>query len=310
MRVPATSSGLPQMGGGPAVPEKVTGPLGPRRNIASELRRLRAESGKRLNDVATTVMFSPSKLSRLENAMIKPNARDIKDLIDFYGIKGTSLAGHLMQWVQDAQRSGWWSTFDDEVVGGMEAHLAYETYATVARIYTLPFLPVLLQTPDYAAAVFRDMEQRPEEKVEQLLQVRRKRQEILTRRDDLPPLRLIAVTYESTLRQMVGSPEIMRDQLDELITRSDVDNIQLHVLPFAALPRFTMTCMWAYFEYQDSGGSDIVHIETHAGFFTVDGPDQLRRYREAHDALVAASLSVEESANLIAEVRDDMFSSK
>jgi transcriptional regulator with XRE-family HTH domain len=279
--------------------DKVTGPLGPRRAIASNLKRLREESGQSLNDVATPLMISTSKLSRLENAQGKPNLRDIRDLIRHYNIQGTSLDRSLSRWAKNAQEPGWWTDFDDDVVESLDAHLAYETDAAVARTYTLPFVPALLQLPEYAAAIFRDMENRSEEQIEQLLEVRRLRQQALVSREGLEPLELIAVTHESSLRQVVGSPDVLRRQLEELVEYSTKPNIQLRVLPFDAPPTFSMTCMYAYFEYKDADESDIVNIETHAGFFSVEDPQQVRKYRDAHDALMAASLSETDSRDLI-----------
>jgi transcriptional regulator with XRE-family HTH domain len=287
-----------------ATVDKVTGPLGPRRGIAGALRQLREEHGKLLNKVSEDLLISTSKLSRLENAQGKPLLRDIRDLIRYYEIEGTPLASQLELWVQAAQRPGWWTDFDDEVTEGLDAHLAYETDATVARVYTLPFVPGLLQTPDYARAVFRDMERRSEGQIEQLLEVRLRRQEALRGREGLEPLQLIAVTHESTLRQVVGSPGIMREQLDELLKRSAAPNVRLRVLPFTAKPTFSMTCMYAYFEYKDAGESDIVHIETHAGFFSVESPPKVKKYRAAHDALMRASLSEKDTRNLICSIRD------
>jgi transcriptional regulator with XRE-family HTH domain len=286
--------------------DKVTGALGPRRAIAGSLRQLREESGKVLADVARDLMISTSKLSRLENAQGKPLPRDIRDLIRYYNIEGTTLATRLERWVKAAQRPGWWTDFDDEVIEALDAHLAYETDATVARVYTIPFVPALLQTPEYAAAVFRDMEHRSEADIEQLLEVRQRRREALFGRDGLEPLELIAVTHESTLRQVVGSPDILGAQLDELIERSTAPNIRLRVLRFTAPPSFSMTCMYAYFEYKDAGESDIVHIETHAGFFSVENPPQVRKYRDAHDALMSAALDETDSRDLIRSVRADL----
>jgi transcriptional regulator with XRE-family HTH domain len=284
-------------------PDKVTGPLGPRRAIAKTVKKLREDHGKLLNDVARDLMMSTSKLSRLENAQGKPLPRDIRDLVRYYEIEGTPLAARLDRWVKDAQRPGWWTSYD-EVIGGLDAHLAYEVDAAVARVYTIPFLPVLLQTLDYARAVFRDMERRSEGEIRQLLTIRLRRQEALRSREGLEPLRLIAVTHESTLHQMVGSAGIMREQLDELIARSTDPNVTLRVLPFSAGPVFSMTCMYALFEYKDVGESDIVHIETHAGFFSVEDEGQVKKYRTYHDALLRASLTEEESRNLIRSIRD------
>jgi transcriptional regulator with XRE-family HTH domain len=282
----------------------VTGPLGPRRAIAEAVKQLREDQGKLLNEVAQDLMMSSSKLSRLENAQGTPLPRDIRDLIRYYQIEGTPLACRLERWVLAAGRRGWWTDYSDEVIEGLEAHLAYEVDAAAERVYTLPFVPALLQTEGYARAVFRDMENRPREQICQLLEVRGRRQEALHHREGQEPLRLIAVTHESTLHQMVGSPGIMREQLDFLAERSAAANVSLHVLPFTAKPVFSMTCMYAYFEYEDAGESDVVSVETHAGHFSVGGAERIKRYRTAHDALMRASLTEEASVELICKIRD------
>lgn len=285
-------------------PDKVTGPFGPRRAIANAIKKLREDRGKLLTEISRDVSLSTSKLSRLENAQGKPNPSDISHLIRYYQIEGTPLAARLDRWVKDAQRPGWWTNYDEQVIGGLDAHLAYEVDAAVARVYTIPFVPALLQTLDYSRAVFRDMEGRSESEIRELLAVRLRRQEALRSRDGLEPLRLIAVTHESSLHQLVGSADIMREQLDVLAERSTDPNVTLRVLPFSARPVFSMTCMYALFEYKDVGESDIVHIETHAGFFSVEDASQVKTYRTHHDALMRASLAEEESRNLIRRIRD------
>lgn len=291
--------------------DKVTGPLGPRRGIAATVKKLREDSGENLAEVAKGLMISTSKLSRLENAQGKPQPRDIRDIIRYFKIESTPLADRLWRWVNAAQETGWWTDFDDEVLGpvlgelGLDTHLAYEAQAAVERTYTLPFLPALLQTPDYARAIFQNMERRSEDEIDQLVGLRVRRQEALHHREGLPPLRLVAVTHESTLLQAVGSPEILREQLGALLKWSEAENVTLHVLPFTAKPVLTMTCMYAYFEYQDDNDleQDVVHIETHAGWRSIENPDKVAEYRKAHAALVDASLSEDDSRALIRSVR-------
>jgi transcriptional regulator with XRE-family HTH domain len=285
--------------------DKVTGPLGPRRALAAGLKQLREERHKLLSDVSQDLGISTSKLSRLENAQGRPHPRDIAALISYYEVQGTEVAERLEGWLEAAQRPGWWTDYEDVVAGTLDAHLAYEVDAVVERVYTIPFLPVLLQTIDYARAVFRDMERRPDREVRQMLEVRLRRQEALRRRDGMKPLRLVAVTHETALRQVVGSPAIMREQLDALIERSGAPNVDLRVMPFTARPAFAMTCMWAYFQYDDSGESDIVHVETPAGFFSVGDTARVRKYRAAHDGLMKVSLSRERSLELIKAARDE-----
>jgi len=272
------------------------------------LKQLREAADKNLAGVAADTLISRSKLSRLENGQGKPLLRDIRDLIRYYEIEGTPQANRLLRLLKDAQRHGWWTDFDMLLgTAGLEAYVAYEIDATVERIYTMPFLPALLQTKEYAAAIFRDMEGRSDDEVEQMVAVRLKRRAALQARDELPPLKLVAVTHESTLRQVIGSRDLMRAQLDALIEWSADPQVQLYVLPFSARPTFSMTCMWAHFEYQDVDNleQDVVSIETHAGFLNIEDPEQVARYRRYHDALVQTSLSENDSRALIRSIKDE-----
>lgn len=287
----------------------VSGPLGPRRKIATTLSNWRRESEQSLAEVQEVTLISTSKLSRLENAEGKPRLRDVRDLIRHYGKEGTPQAGQLERWVKAAEVPGWWTDFSDDVLTNrLDTLLAYEADAAVARIYTLPFVPALLQIDAYTEAVYRDMEHRPEDQIGKLLEIRRGRKEALKQREGLEPLELVAVTHECTLRQIVGSPEIMRDQLDELLVRSYDDNVSLYVFPFSARPAFTMTCMWAYWEYQDPEDleQDLVQFETPAGFWTIEDPGQVAGYRKAHDSLIDSSLNEDDSRALIRSIRDDI----
>jgi hypothetical protein len=291
---------------------QVSGPLGARRRIATILKRWREQAGLSLTEVSKDTLISTSKLSRLENADGKPRLRDVRDLIRHYGKQGTQTAAQLERWVaEDAKATGWWTDFDDDVLKGrnrLDIHLAYEADATVARVYTLPFVPALLATNAYTEAVYRDMERRPEDQISQLMKIRQKRQKALKERPGLHPLKLVAVTHECTLRQVVGSPEILRGQLDELLTRSEEDdNVSLRVFPFSAAPVFTMTCMYAIFEYQDDLEQDLVQIETQAGFWTIDNPDRVAEYKKAHENLVASALNESDSRTLIRSVRDSIL---
>ena len=69
-----------------------------------------------------------------------------------------------------------------------------------------------------------------------------------------------------------------------------------------------MTCMYAYFEYQDPEDleQDLVHIETQAGFWTIDDPVRVAEYRRAHDNLIGSSFNMDDSRALIQSIRDSM----
>ncbi len=289
---------------------RVTGPLAPRRAIAAVLRQLRKDAGENLTDVAEALLISRSKLSRLENGQGIPMLRDIRDLARHYGIADTPQAQRLLAWTRQAQQPGWWCDYGEEVLAGLDVQLAYEADATVNRTYALPFVPELLQTAEYAAAIRRGLEHRPEREQQQLQQLRERRQQVLDRRDELPPLQLIVVMSEMALRQAVGSAAIMREQLDALAERPAAPGVHVHVLPFRTRPVFSMTNGYAYFGYDAADGvqRDVVLIHTHGDVLTVDDPVRVGQYRAAHDALVAASLTEVQTRNLVRSVSAELYS--
>jgi transcriptional regulator with XRE-family HTH domain len=286
----------------------IQGPVMPRKRIATELRRLREEAGHTLEQVAGELMISTSKLSRLENAQGSPQARDVRDLINYYKIDGTELAGKLTRWVRASHRQGWWNDYSDAITGDLDTHIAYETEASIARVYTIPALPVLLQTRDYMRAYYTGNEPwRTTDEIDTLVDLRLHRQHALKSRTDTPPLRLVAVTHECGLHQLIGTREIMHAQLDHLVERSTAPNIDLRVLPFSGPLPFTSTCMYAYFEFSDTLDRDVVAIETHAGFRYIEQTTRVAQYRRHYETLLDSSLSPDESRALIKAIQADRF---
>ena len=90
--------------------------------------------------------------------------------------------------------------------------------------------------------------------------------------------------------------------------RSREENVSLYVFPFTARPVPTMTCMYAYFEYEDPQDleQDLVQIETQAGFRTIGDPEKVATYRKAHEDLIASSLNEDDSRALIRDIRDSL----
>lgn len=282
------------------------GPIGPRRRIATKLRQLREDAGLSLDQVADELLISRAKLSRLERAQGSTQPRDIRDLLRLYGQDGTPEADRMLRWASAGKRQSWWNDYEYTTEGfarDLPTHLAYESEAKTARSYTIPLLPALLQIPDYIRAVYTSMEPwRSRREINELVTVREERIARLDRREGLDPLRLIAVTHETTLRQLVGSPEIMRAQLDALQRDLDRDNVTLHVLPFETPPTFGFTCMFTHFEYDDDLESDVVDIETPAGMWHVEDDKGVTRLRRHFDTLVQRALTPEKSRALIRKI--------
>jgi hypothetical protein len=93
-------------------------------------------------------------------------------------------------------------------------------------------VPGLLQTEDYARAVISAG--RPQDTsaaIDRAVGARLERQAILNR--EHPPV-LWHVLHEGVLRHVVGSPAIMRDQLDKLTALAREPGVVIQILPFTA----------------------------------------------------------------------------
>ena len=113
----------------------------------------------------------------------------------------------------------------------MKSYLGLEQAARLIRSYDVQFVAGLLQTPDYARAVFSLPGGSFDERADRQLAVRMRRQEILHRAD---PPHLWAVIDEAALRRRVGGTAVMRAQIEHLLEMSRLRHVNVQVLPFRA----------------------------------------------------------------------------
>ncbi|MGH3946301.1 MAG: helix-turn-helix domain-containing protein [Gammaproteobacteria bacterium] len=285
---------------------QIHGPIVPRKRLGATLKRLREAANLTLDQVASDLLISTSKLSRLENAQGSPQARDVRDLAVYYKVANTSLGDQLMRWSRDGRRQAWWANYQDVLDRdpSFDAYLAYETETSIARVYTLPYVSGLLQTADYTRSLIGAMDPwRTPEEIERFVQVRKLRQQILTHREGRAPLELTTIIHESCLTQFVGSFKIMRDQLEALLKVATLPNVEIRILPASSEAHTMNTCTWSYFIFsEDTFDRDVVQIENHAGFFQIERPEQVKRYDRAFEELTRRSLGSEDSCEFIQSV--------
>jgi hypothetical protein len=110
--------------------------------------------------------------------------------------------------------------------------LAFERDAMRIHGWEIGAIPGLLQTEDYTRALIRaSRSQDSDDAVERMVTARAERQAILSREN--PPA-LWYVLDEGILHRVVGSPPVMAEQLDKLVTLAGMPGIVLQVLPYAS----------------------------------------------------------------------------
>jgi transcriptional regulator with XRE-family HTH domain len=270
------------------------------RRLASELRLLRTAAQLHGKDVAASLGWSPSKVSRIENGRSGIGEDDLERLVELYGVPDQQ-AGYLRRLAPSARPRGWWDAYAETLSAGYANLIRMEAGSQALRCYGALVPHALLQTPDYAREVILSTWEPPSPaEVERRVQVCRRRQDVL---DD--GLRLSAVVDESVLRRSVVPGDAARDtairrgQLERLARVAARPNVTLQVLPFAAgLPPVTAGS-FAVLDSPASGAPDVVYLENKTRIFFIDAEAEVHRYTRAFDLISEMALDPAASLALV-----------
>ncbi|MFI6639390.1 helix-turn-helix domain-containing protein [Streptomyces sp. NPDC050504] len=273
-----------------------------RRRLGMELRKLREDKGMTAEQVADRLLVSQSKISRLENGRRSISQRDVRDLCEVYEVSDGRMVDSLMQMAKDSRQQGWWHAFGDIPYS---VYIGFETDAASLRVYESQIIPGLLQTRPYAEAmIVGAMPETSTGDIEKRVQVRMRRQERIQPPADSPtaPLRLWAVLDESALRRVVGSRQLMREQLEYLLEVSQQPHVTVQVMPFKNGAHPGVTGQYAILEFPDATDSSVVYIEGVTSDLYLEKAPDVQKYSVMYEHLRAQALSVEETRQFISEV--------
>jgi transcriptional regulator with XRE-family HTH domain len=269
-----------------------------RRRLGQELRRLRELKGMTAEEVAERLLVSQSKISRLENGRRSISQRDVRDLCGVYEVEDQRMVDSLMEMAKDSRQQGWWHAFGDVPYS---VYIGLETDAASLRVYDPQVVPGLLQTRQYAEALISGaLPETAHTEVEKRVQVRMRRQERVSSSEN--PLRLWSVMDESALRRVVGSRELMREQLEHLVEQSQLPHVTVQVIPFDMGAHPGLNGQYAILEFPDTADSSVVYIEGVTSDLYLEKPNDVQKYSVMYEHLRAQALNVDQSRHFIAEI--------
>lgn len=269
-----------------------------RRRLGQELRRLRELKGMTAEEVAERLLVSQSKISRLENGRRSISQRDVRDLCGVYEVEDQRIVESLMQMAKDSRQQGWWHAFGDIPYS---VYIGLETDAESLRVYEPQIITGLLQTRAYAEAIIRGgSPETSEPEIDKRVQVRLRRQDRITAEKD--PLRLWVVLDEASLRRLVGSRQVMREQLEHVAEMSQAPHITVQVLPFDVGAHPGLNGQYSILEFADAADSSVVYIEGVTSDLYLEKPHDVQKYTVMYEHLRAQALNVEQSRQLIEDV--------
>ncbi len=128
----------------------------------------------------------------------------------------------LIELARSARDRSWWSTYRDAASLDFLRYLEQEASASAIRFYDHIVIHRLLQTEEYAALVIREFsdERHTGQQIDRRIELRLKRQELLARTH--PPA--LSILHDEAALRRVGSPAVMRRQLNHLAELADQPN--------------------------------------------------------------------------------------
>ncbi len=283
-----------------------TGSTVPRRQLGRYLRDLRNRARLTVRAAAGRLEWSEAKIWRIETGQTSLRSLDVETMCKIYGAPG-DLTEALMGLAKETKARGWWHSYGDVIPEVFDVYMGLEEAATRFSWYESELVPGLLQTEDYARTVIKaDNPGVDDVEIERRVHVRMARQALLTRVTD-PPVLNVAIN-EAILRRPVGGKRVLTGQLRRLKEASELPNVSIRVMPFAAgLHHGIMSGPFIILTFPLNGNGQeteppTVYVELFTGALYLDKPREIERYTAAFTNIWESSLDEVASRQLISQV--------
>jgi transcriptional regulator with XRE-family HTH domain len=271
---------------------------------------LREDHSIKLEEVAGVLEVAPSTLSRIETGKAPTKTAYLMQMLDMYGVDDHAQRQVLIDMAREGHRKGWWAEYDDVLPTGFGIYVGLETEAAGLRTYVADAVHGLLQTPDYARSVLREVNSRDsEEQIQRLVDLRMARQDVLSQdeqAEDRQPLDLWVIHDESVIRRTIGGAAVMRGQLEHMIEVASRPGVTLQVLPFGSGAHAGLSGPFSILEFPERTDPEVAYVESVAGVIYLEKQREVRSCIDAFDRLRAQALSPAASTELIADALRDL----
>lgn len=202
-----------------------------REELAEALRQLRRDAALSGMDTAARLGVSQSKISKIETGRILPTVEDVEHLLTLFDTTGDRRAELLRRAEALHRHDKNLRMLRKRGVEREQTEIgAREKGTTTLRVFHPAVVPGLLQTAEYARAVFSRPYSAASVDVPKAVAARVDRQALLYESHK----RFHFLLTESALRWRICGDEAMLAQLDRLASLSTLSNVRLGIVPFSA----------------------------------------------------------------------------
>ncbi|QJT03194.1 helix-turn-helix domain-containing protein [Streptomyces asoensis] len=270
--------------------------------LAVELRRLREAAGLKAREAAALLGVSSTQINQIEYGQSGVSEKRLRSLAAHYACMDETFIEALVAMATDRTR-GWWEEYRGRLPSAFLDLAELEHHATYRADVECLHVPGLLQTEEYARAVFAyRVPELPDHDLALRVQHRMQRKVITERPDPVP---YDAVIHEAALRIRVGDRAAARAQLAHILDLSEVDHVTVRVIPF---DRDGFAGAWNTMML--AGGAvpklDSAQRDGPEGTALVDSEAQLGALRTLFRKLKAESLDPEASRDFMSRLTKEL----
>ncbi|GGI80884.1 hypothetical protein GCM10011581_17820 [Saccharopolyspora subtropica] len=267
------------------------------RALGAELRAAREAAGIGLRQLAEQLETSHATVSRWETGARSPKPEHVAAYLAKVGASAEQRE-QLVELARDPDGSHWLSVGMPEQQRQLAALLEIEREAKRITTVSPLLIPGLLQTAEYAREIMKTGGV-PASEIDTRVAVRLGRRDAITRKN---PAELRAFIGESVLYQLIGSAEIMTDQLEALLKYAELDNVELRIIPTRCGWHPGLEGPFSLAEFDDRNRTPVVHLENRISGLFLHEPDEVSAYEIALDRVEEVAMSPDASSRLIADV--------
>ncbi|MEV0055553.1 helix-turn-helix transcriptional regulator [Saccharopolyspora shandongensis] len=270
------------------------------RNLGAELRKVRTDAGFNQRDLAQKLEVPRPRLQRWENGTTVPSTAEVSAFLAICGVVNGPERDRLVELVEDVGAGGWITSDITGVRTELTTLIEFERTCTSVLNVSPLLVPGLLQTAGYVRAIMTGTKM---DEVDKRVGIRLGRQEVITRRKNALPY--VAIIGEWALREPMGGPDVMAEQLRRIAELSERPNIEVHILP-QGFTTAHPAHMGSFVLFEFAKAAPIVHLEHYGSAAFLDATKEVAAYQRAGDLLRNAALSESDSRALIAEIATAM----
>lgn len=267
------------------------------RNFGGRLRELRVRAGfLQANAFAEHIGWHPSKVSRLENG--KTTASD-SDVLAWFAATGASesAASELHDELRSIRidMAAWPRQLKKGHTQRQQKAAAIEKRSAVIRAFDLLIIPGLAQIAAYAWEILKRHARMHgiSEDVGGAVQARMDRQRILFDSSK----RIEILIPEAALLYGYGSPQVMRAQMDRLLSIWSLPSVRFGIMPLMTeLPSLPLNGIWIF--------DDSVIVETNDSEIEADDPADLAFYHGVLDDLWSVAVEGPQARAIILDASE------